>query len=515
MSPEPASRPQPARHPDLRRLPALARRAERAASVISQRVPVPPRADWLQRAPRSLGAHATFAVAMRELGQGQTPSDLQRTVRRMLAQGDRALAMHRRTAAVEWCDRALQLSFHPTVHHGEGLSPLAQDTASFLAPYRASRIGALLTAAPDEAAPEHPGGPRVLVVSHGSWTFVDRVVAGLRSEPNSSRELDIRVFDLSTLPPGQRPSHRGAVRGRGDLTLRGERGAVPPALAAQLDGVDTVFVEWGTYALAWLSQLDLPPVRLVARLHRFEAYTPYPMLTDFARVDEMLFVSSAVRGLVAATSPRLDQAHRVRMVDNPHDYTPFTTDKEAGCERTLIQVGWAIPVKDTLFTLDVLERLRQDDPSWRLLLVGPEPADPSPPREAAFVARLRSRLEAAAEGVEVLGRRDDVPAVMRRAGFVVSSSRHEGTHESVAEGAMAGCVPVVRDWPEAVPFGGAASVYPSGWVVSDVEQAAQRILASADPEVCRFRGLQARQWVLDHRNPRGVLEPYREALLGG
>lgn len=490
----------------------LAERGRRASSVLARRLP--PRAAAPVARARVLdgraGDWAAFATAYRALTCGTVPADLQRTVARLLDRADAHLLRARGSRALELFDRALQLSYHPSVHHGSEGSPLATDPEAFLAPYRASAIGRLMLASLDDERPEHPGGHRILIVSHGSWTFIDRVRAGLERRGG----LEISVLDLSTLPPGQRPGHREAVHARFARSYRGSPLPVPPALAAALDGVDTVFVEWGTYALAWLTQLDLPNVRVVARLHRFEAFTPYPQLAAFAQVDEMLFVSEAVRGMVAELSPRLAQAHRVRLVDNPHDYSAFTVRKVDGADRTLVQIGWAIPVKDALFTLDVLERLRADDPAWRLLLVGSEPPADPPARERAFVGRLRARLEEMGDAVEVLGRRDDVPEVLRRTGFVISSSRHEGTHESVAEGAAAGCVPVVRNWPEAARWGGAATVYPSAWVVEGVEDAVARILAHADPAVREAAGADAAQWVAEHRIQDAVIAPYEAAIRG-
>lgn len=516
-----------ARTPGIRSLGirALGIRGLRAASAVLQRAPLPARADALIALPGRAGDHVLFSATLRELGAGRVPTDLQAKVARLLRRADRDLARGWGAAALEWFDQAIQLSFHPSVHHGSQLSPLATDPQTFLAPYRSSAMAHLMIDSPDVPSADIRGGHRVLVVSHGSWTFIQRVIAALTDEgaeddgravPDSSasRPWSITTLDLSTLPADQRPSHRAALRGRWDLTAHGRRGAVPPALEAALADVDTVFVEWGTYAFAWLSQLDLGEVRLVARLHRFEAFTPYPMLADFARTQEMLFVSPAVRDQVAATSPRLVQAPSIRIVDNPHDYAPFTPTKLPGSERTLIQVGWAPPVKDAGFTLDVLERLREQDGAWRLLLVGPAPADPPLAREARYVTSVRERLRALGEAVEVLGRRDDVPDLMRRAGFVISSSRHEGTHEAVAEGAMAACVPVVRDWPEATRYSGAATIYPEDWVVADADAAAARILAHADAAEQERAGHEARAWTLSHRDPSQILAPYREALLG-
>src|SRR5699024_1169463 len=95
---------------------------------------------------------------------------------------------------------------------------------------------------------------------------------------------------------------------------------------------------------------------------------------------------------------------------------------------------------------------------------------------------VRARLaELGPAAVEMLGRRDDVPALLADSGVILSSSRHEGTHESVMEGLAAGCPAVIRDWPDAAPYGGPATLYEADWVVADVEDAVQRVLDLSEP----------------------------------
>lgn len=487
----------------------LATRAVRAGSAVAQRIPDGRWNDLACKVPGLVGAHASFIRTKARLTAGQYPNDVDRVIRRLLRHADACHRARSITAATELFDMALQLAYHPTVHHRPVGSPLALDAEKFLAPFRESTFAQRMQCTPDPREESNAGGRRVLAVAHGSWTFLDRVIDAF----HDSTSVTIKKFDLTTLPAADRPSHRAAVRARAHYLATGAKLPAPAALREQLRGIDTVFVEWGTYTFAWLTLLDLPDTRIVARLHRYEAFTPYPSLACFAAVDDMLFISPSVRELVRAGAPRLSQAARVSTVRNPHDYTPFTTEKNAGADRTLVQVGWAIPVKDAIFTLDVLEQLREEDPRWRLLLVGPEPPTQPENRDRAFVTELKERVSRAGAAVEVLGRRNDVPEVLRRAGFVMSSSRHEGTHESVAEGAAAGCVPVVRNWPEAAPWAhGAASIYPRQWIVESVQEAVDRIhLAEGSREEL---GLDAAQWVETNLPANCVLPPYTAAITG-
>lgn len=450
------------------------------------------------------------------LDAGTALSELPAQVRRLLAQADRAHAARRHQEAIDWADKAIQLAFHATVHNLSQPAPAGLRDLPHLAPFRDCVVGRMLLSDPDPAPDRAPrgraGAPvrRVLVLCAAGTAFIDRVGAAL------GPEVQVRVVDpvrrvIEADGPAAAPTRRSVIAARYERSRTGARLPIPAALREDLEWADVVVLEWANRAFAWASLWEDLPARVVGRLHRFESRTPYPSLADFTAIDAMVLVAEHMEALVRASVPRLEQAGEVAVIGNLHDLSAFTARKEPGAERTLVQVGWDRPVKDVEHTLDVLEALRRRDPAWRLLLVGPEPV-PGPGTDA-FARRVRERISGLADAVEVLGRREDVPAVLRRARYLISSSRHEGTHESVAEGAAAACVPVLRDWPEAAAWGGAATVYPARWVVDGVEGAAARILevAAGDPE---GEGARARRDVLALREGDRLLQAWRDVLQG-
>lgn len=461
----------------------------------------------LARLPGAVGERARFVRARDRLDAGAIPTALREHAAALMARADAAHAAEDGEAAVDWADKALQLLFHPTVHYGPAAAPFADRSLALLAPLRESVVGRLLTADPDPERHERPGGGRVLVLSASSHTFVDRVMHLLGSDAS----VEVRHSDLSALeiaPGEEAPSRRGVLAARYRLATTGERIPVPAALAADLAWADVVWMEWSSYPAAWLTLLDGLEARVVVRLHRYEAYTPYPQLMAMAEVDELVLIAPHMQELVAAAAPRTAQAHRVRVLPNVNDLAGLSPAKEPGAERTLILVGWAAPTKDVEVALDVLAALHERDPGWRLLLAGRGPDARDPRAE-----RVRRRMERLGDAVVPLGFRDDLPRVLRRAGYVLSTSRNEGSHESVVEGAAAGCVPVVRDWPENVAWGGAATVYPEAWVVPDVAGAVERILA-VDAADRAAQGERARDWALADRDPAVLAAGYREVLTG-
>lgn len=403
------------------------------------------------------------------------------------------------------------------------------ETDRFLAPLRASvvarallmdedpRPGTVRAHAPAVHAAVGRGRQRVLVLCASSWTFVDRVVADLRAHT----DLEIRIADLSALPLAERPSHDLVIRMRERWNRARELRTVPAALDADLRWADTAIVEWGSHPFAWFSLLDLEVfgVRTLARIHRYEILTPYPLLARSAAFDEIAFVAPTVRSFEEATSPRLVQAGALRDVQNVHDLGPFIEAADAPAHErdpfAILQIGWAAPIKGVDFSLEIIARLREIDERFTLRLVGPTLERSARSRGASWSHEVLARIDELDDGVVELGFRADVPELIAEAGFLVSSSRAEGTHESVAEAAAGLCVPIVRDWPEMAPWGGAASVYPADWIVHDVEEAVDSILVLArDPAARAAEARRRRELVMAARDPSIIREQYLELLRG-
>lgn len=477
-------------------------------------------------------------LARLEGGQQVPLAELRPAMTRQLTAADAAHARGRHRLAAGYVDRALRLAFHPAAHYGPLGSPLMLHAERFLAPLHASPAARALLFAPDPPQPVPPAGPvpppepptdrplRVLVLCASSWTFIDRVVEDLREHT----DIHLRTADLSALPVDERPTHALALRGRESWNRTRRLQPVPSALEDDLHWADTVIVEWGNYPFAWFSFLDLSPyrVRVVARIHRFEILTPYPLLARSAAYDEIAFVAPTVRAFLTEVSPRLAQAGSIREVQNMHDlerFLPEDGQERPGQERTgqeragqdlftLLQIGWATPIKGVEFSLDVLAGLREIDDRFTLSLVGPTLAESASPRTATWSRAVQERLDAAGAGVRVLGFRSDVPALLGGAGFLLSSSLAEGTHESVAEAAAAGCLPIVRNWPEMAPWGGAGRIFPADWVVEDVDQAVAAILALHEERAHAREAAARRRWILAHRDPAAIRADYVSLLRG-
>jgi len=267
-------------------------------------------------------------------------------------------------------------------------------------------------------------------------------------------------------------------------------------LQPQVEWADVVFVDWCAALAVLFSMIDPGPTRIVVRLHSFEAFTAWPHLVDFSRVDDVIFVSDHLRDLVTAAVPGVTSGGpQLHVIDNAMDLQRFAREKDADARFTLAVVGIKAVAKDPRWAVEVLRRLRTQDDRYRLILFGND-LNPATSEDARrYLDLLRDDLADLEQSgiVSRPGHVSDMPNALRDVGVVVSSSVRESFHCGLVEGAASGAVPVVRDWPFfAARKNGARALFPPEWVVDTPQEAADRILAATtSEEVWRKAGAEA------------------------
>lgn len=413
---------------------------------------------------------------------GEADADLHDSATALLAAIDTVLELDPGRAA-SLTTLALGLLFHVEVHADKLSTPLVDDPDTWLAPWRASRVGQLLAAPTPQRPRDHPGAGHVparhVVVFRGSYPrFSAQLVEDLEGRPG----VRVTVADWSA---------RGStVRGLGvrpelvESRLRQALGEPVRDDEAEtlLAEADAVFIDWADRgALAVLMHVPAG-VRVSLRIHSMDALSCWIHLIDWSRVANLVLVSDHLRDtVVRLLGDRLADT-AVHVVPNAVDTGRVPQEKAPGHRRRLIAIGWAQPVKDPEWALELLARLRREDPQWRLVLVGTDFVPGTVASGAAYAARFRERLTApeVCGGVEFVPATSDIAPHLASAGFVLSSSRRESFGLGLVEGAASGAVPVVRNWPVFANLDGARRLFPDEWVVDSVEAAAERVLALSE-----------------------------------
>ncbi|MFE0732952.1 glycosyltransferase [Streptomyces antibioticus] len=441
---------------------------------------------------RKLSA-ALLADAVRaDLARGHdNPKVRAKAVGAALRLADQRLKKKDFKAAADHLSTAFALAFDRGLHFDGVSSPMAKDPEGYLAVFRESAAFKALSAPRGRALPAAPapaGRPLRLLIAYPNSRFL----RAIRDRYENHPDVEIRCLDVNedeTLRPLVRNTKRiteHALGGQPEF-----RAQLEEALRPHLDWADTVFVDWCTNAAALFTAVDPGTARVVVRLHSFEAFSYWPHLVDFTRVDDLVLVSDHLRELTEKVLPQLrgPGTATTHVVANAMDLAPFQRDKSGDDPRFVLGlVGVNSVAKDPRWALEVLRLLRAKDERYRLVIIG-EGFDPKASAAArayhSLLERDLAELEAAG-AVRRVGQTDDVPSALTEIGVVLSSSVRESFHCGLVEGTVSGALPVVRDWPFfAALEHGPRTLFPADWVVSTPEEAAERILAHTGSEEIR------------------------------
>lgn len=417
---------------------------------------------------------------------GQEDPDLRGSATALLEAIDTVLAQGDLERAATLTTVALGLLFHVELHADKTSTPLVEDPDDFLQAWRDSDIGQVL-ARPTPRPPRrtqrtggHVGPTRVLAFRGSYPQFSAQVIEAL----DNREDVEVTVHDWS--------GRGSTVRGLGvrrepvEERLRQAMGEQihDEELSILFDEADTVFIDWADRG-ALVALMHVPEgVRVTLRIHSMDALSPWIHLIDWTGVEDLVLVSDHLRDVVERLLGDRLSGTTLHVLPNVVDTSRIPEDKTPGHLRRLIMIGWAQPVKDPEWALEVLSTLREHDHRWELVLVGPDFNPGTVSSGVAYAARFRERLTApdVCGGVEFVGRTRDLAPHLRSAGFVLSTSQRESFGLGLVEGAASGAVPVVRNWPIFASLDGARRLFPPEWVVDSVEAAADRILAHADAE---------------------------------
>jgi glycosyltransferase involved in cell wall biosynthesis len=243
-------------------------------------------------------------------------------------------------------------------------------------------------------------------------------------------------------------------------------------LSDLVEAADIIFIDWMNMPTVWGSKFLPADKKVIARCHSYEAFTSFPLVTNFSNIDHVVFVAPHIREIVQQMFGKFISLPASSVLGNLRDLKPLlSTDISNVDERRwkVGMMGYAIPVKGFKFALEVIRALRATDNRWQLHLAG-----------ASFVeegvlgkySKECNRLIVEYDLTDAVffdGYITDVSLWFQKIGVILSASEREGTHETILEGMASGCVPALRNWPMVKKFSGVKNIYPE-WPAFDSPQ---------------------------------------------
>lgn len=221
---------------------------------------------------------------------------------------------------------------------------------------------------------------------------------------------------------------------------------------------DVIFIEWCNAAALYITHyLWNTPKRIVLRVHSYEAFSHWPYFTNWGAIDEIIFVAPHIQNIFLKLHPIVKTLGiKTTVIPTYHNMNSYKISKRPNKVRpkTLMMLGWATENKDPLFALKILKKLRGIDPDWKIVFVGNSWRDI--PSETEYIEEFNAYIKAnnLEASIEYVNFTTKIKQVLNGAGYILSTSHREGTHEAIIEGIGHGCVPVIRNWPMVSRYGG-------------------------------------------------------------
>lgn len=263
-----------------------------------------------------------------------------------------------------------------------------------------------------------------------------------------------------------------------------------------LEQADIIFCEWALGNAVWYSQNKKEGQLLLIRLHHQEINLEYLYRMNWPAVDRIILICPENMEIFLRRFPQMKE--RTSLIYNVISCEELDQPKLPGALFNLGFIGTAPMRKSPHHALDILERLRRDDDRWVLYIKGKHPWEYpwlwNRPEERAYYQAFYDRINQSdlANSVVFDPQGNDMPEWFSKIGFILSTSEHEGSHQAVAEGMAAGSIPVIRNWA------GADKLYPSRFVVNDIESAASLIRSYHQPERYRETAASIRRFAREN-----------------
>ncbi len=241
---------------------------------------------------------------------------------------------------------------------------------------------------------------------------------------------------------------------------------------------DYIFCEWGLANAVWHSKNKKNGKKLFVRIHAQEVRKKaekFGHAIASSKVDKFIFVSPLIReqALELFSWP---ESKTVVIPNGVKENRFFNPNGET--KPILGMVGIVPTTKRLDRALDLLAALNERGWEAKLYCKGHRPEDlpfmraPGRKQELEYYENLYERIKKNSylkDYVFFDGWGNDVEQWYRKVDFILSPSDNESFHYALADGVMAGCIPIVWPWE------GVELTYPKEWVVNNVATAADYV----------------------------------------
>lgn len=243
---------------------------------------------------------------------------------------------------------------------------------------------------------------------------------------------------------------------------------------------DTIFCEWMLGNAIWYGENKRPGQRLVGRLHAQELRSPLFEKVPFSVFEKIIFVGPHMLRQAKERNKAFERNGVV--IYNGVDVKALqSVQRKVTNGKVLGFVGMVPQSKRLDLALDILRELRKTDKDYTLRIKGKRPEEfawmAARTDEMSWYEHQYRRLEEdpllkGAVFFDAHG--NNMPDWYAGIDIVLSTSDAESFHLTIADGAAAGCVPMLLNWD------GSKEIYPAEWVFDNLSELVRNITILVD-----------------------------------
>jgi glycosyltransferase involved in cell wall biosynthesis len=259
---------------------------------------------------------------------------------------------------------------------------------------------------------------------------------------------------------------------------------------------DACWFEWCDELLVRAGRLpEARKVRVLCRLHSYEAFTAFPRQVDWRAVDDLVFVAPHIREVVESQVSGLAERCRLHVVPNAVDTARLAfTERPKGFR--VAYLGYINFKKGPMLLIQAARAMARLDPRYTLHIGGAF----QEPRYALYFRQMIAEL-GLGRNVFFEGWIEDVDGWLADKHYLICTSLLEGHPVGLLEGMAKGLKPLIHN------FYGASRLFPRELIWNDLDELAGLLQGPYEP--ARYRAFIEENFSLAHQTER------LEALLRG
>lgn len=242
-----------------------------------------------------------------------------------------------------------------------------------------------------------------------------------------------------------------------------------------LKWADVIFCEWCLGNAVWYSKQKLSHQKLYIRIHRYDAFTTFPNLVLWDNVDKIIFIAPKIKEITINKIPQI--TNKACLIFNyvPKNISTISLDNR---KYNIGLLGYTPHYKRPDLSIKILQKLIKLNSKYKLIIKGKLPNETPwiwrQKEEQTYYYKLIKYInDYNLQNNVIFEKHSNIHNWFSNIGYIISCSDIEGSHQAVAEGMYAGCIPMISGkWYYEY---GADLIYPKKYCYKDIDEIVTKI----------------------------------------